>query len=415
MYKNQISFGSMSDRLFSFVCQLYQPNERFPYPLQKGQKGSLLGTLFASLIAHMLNRVDQLPGREKICQELLNLRNPETGLFVDPDLQSNHLLKPEIHSMLYVTLQSTYFSYACLHALGVSVDRRVCWLSPLLEDGAVANWLNQLDWKNPWLVSNLDMFLGVFLLEWQSYDNTDECVEKAIAAYFNWHDEMQIPQTGFWGKQGDLLNAMAGGYHIYLHYDYCNRPIQYVKNIIDATLQLPCRDGLFVYGGGGGSCEDMDAIDILVRLSLRTSHREDEIRNVLLLASEKLSLGSNNDGGFSWRIQPTFGSFFSKLINLGGFKHSLSGDIYAMAYKIAHNSHYNSTHYYSSLLSYPYKISKSDMWSSWFRPLTLALVAKRYPEHFLSSCDWRLPYWPGLGYEVFRRSPSCPSNGNPKK
>jgi len=56
-------FKKISNRLFSYLCSLYQPAERFPYPLQKGQQGSLFGTSFACYIAAMLGKQNELPGR----------------------------------------------------------------------------------------------------------------------------------------------------------------------------------------------------------------------------------------------------------------------------------------------------------------------------------------------------------------
>jgi hypothetical protein len=392
-----ISFNKASERLFSYLGSLYQPGEQFPYPLQKGQRGSLLGSVFSTYVASMLNMVDELPGKQEIAETLLRLRNSNTGLFSDPDISGEDFLNPANHTELYVSLQTTSFAYACLEALGIDVDRRIPWLEPLLLKGKLRNWLDALDWSNPWLVSNLDMFVGNFLLSWQQFWPSDEKVAEAVEEYFLWHDQNQHSKTGFWGDQKDLFNAMAGGYHIFIHYDYERRTINHINNIIDCTLDLVCRDGLFVYGGGGGSCEDMDAIDILIRCSLRTDYRENDIKKVLLNSALMLNSGQLADGGYSWRIQPC-------LEDLCNFSHG-SDFIYKksfnLLYKARHRSHYLSEHYYSSLKPYPFKLNKSDTWSSWFRPLALAFIARRYPESFKEPCLWTPPYWPGLGFDPF--------------
>jgi len=101
--------------------------------------------------------------------------------------------------------------------LGVKADRRVKWLESFFSEGKIEIWLERLYWKNPWLVSNLDMFTGIFLLEWKDYDPEDQRVSSTLDAYFKWYDKNQNSGTGFWGNQKNLLNAMAGAYHIFIH------------------------------------------------------------------------------------------------------------------------------------------------------------------------------------------------------
>ena len=394
-----VPFSKISDQLFDYICSLYQHDVRFPYPLQHGQKGSLFGTAFATYVAQMLGRTNELPGKQQIVDYVLSLRNPATGLFADPDIAIQHFLKPDHHSELYVSLQTTSFCYACLQALEVDVDWQIPWLEPLLVKGQLVKWLDNLEWGNPWLVSNLDMFVGNLLLTWQQNDPADSAVAAAVDEYFVWHNVNQDSRTGFWGEQKSLFNAMAGGYHIYIHYDYANRRINYVDKIIDSTLQLVARDGLFVYGGGGGSCEDMDAIDILVRCSLLSDYRRNEVRQVLLNAAQMLNTGQLSDGGFSWRVQPRFTDIF----NFSNGYEFLNRKIYNLLFKARHRSHYASAHNYSSLKIYPYHLHRSDTWSSWFRPLALAFIAQRYPDDFNEPCNWRSPHWPGLGFDPFLR------------
>jgi len=182
--------------------------------------------------------------------------------------------------------------------------------------------------------------------------------------------------------------------------DWAELNIPHIERVVDSTLKLICRDGLFVYGGGGGcSCEDMEAVDILIRCSLSTKYREDEIKKSMIHTAAMLSACQSRDGGFSWRIQPKINDFFKTSFD----RHFFYGKLYDHFYKALHRSHYKSTYYYSSLNCYPFKINQSDMWSSWFRPLTLVFIAKRYPDEFYEPCTWNCPSWPGLGFDPFYR------------
>lgn len=399
---HSISFEEIGNRLFEYTSGLYQSDHNFPYPLQEGLQGSLLGTAFAVLIAHLVNRLDELPGLPRLEKEFIHCLDQEKGFISDPDIKPFHFLKPEEHSPFYVDLQTTYFSRIALKALGCEQLPEVKWISSFKGSAnAIECWLDQLDWSNPWLVSNLDMFLGIFLLESNKENPTDQEVINLIQRYFKWHDAHQDAETGFWGDQHDLTCAMAGAYHILLHYDFWGQPIRYQNEIIDATLSLAWKDGLFVYGGGGGSCEDMDAIDILVRLSLLTDYKADEIKATLNRAAVAIYSRQSSDGGFSWRLPPNFTSMLKASKVLSWQKDVVKGQLTGKLFQLLRRSMYKSTHYYSSLSCYPFDISKSDLWSSWFRTLSLAFIAQRYPELFVDSCSWQFLEWPGLGYSPF--------------
>ena len=141
----------------------------------------------------------------------------------------------------------------------------------------------------------------------------------------------------------------------------------------------------------------MDAVDILIRCSLLTDYRSSDVRKILLDAARMLASGQQLDGGFSWRVQP---KFFDCVNVFNGYAF-LNRKMYNFLYKLRSRSHYVSVHNYSSLKVYPFKLHKSDTWSSWFRPLALSYIARRYPDHFEESCDWHSPSWPGLGFDPF--------------
>jgi hypothetical protein len=169
---------------------------------------------------------------------------------------------------------------------------------------------------------------------------------------------------------------MAGAFHIYLIYYYLKRPIQYKERIIDSVLSLQWRDGLFVEKGGG-SCEDLDAIDILAKFTTLTNYRREDIKQALLKSLETLVNGQNKDGGYGWKINPNRG-FLKRIIN------------------------FNQVSYYSDWRLMPFKTYRSDMWSSWFRPLAIALIVSTYPEEFGSDFEFKFRRLPGLGWHFKR-------------
>ena len=393
----EIAFRPKASDILRFVRRCHVEAGRFPYALQPGSSGSLFGTCFTLLIAHLLDARGQIKDCPRAVESIRSVESDDQDLIINPDFSAADLMKPAVHSPEYLALQSTSFVRGALHAMGSPARRPIRWVVNVVERMGVRTWLDGLPWNNPWLASNLDMFLGDFLLEWRHLAPADHRVVSAVQQYFEWHNEHQDARTGFWGSTSDMLNAMAGAYHLVLHYDYAEQPLRHREAMIDAVLTLPWRDGLFVYGGGGGSCEDLDAIDLLVRLSRGCDHRAAEIRSVLLRAARRIASGDNADGGYGWRIVPQPRRAFTALSN---GDRELAWDIgVSWLYALKVRSHLRSTHYYSSCRAYPYRVDRSDTWSTWFRPQALLLIARRYPEAFTDVPDWKLPTWPGLGFD----------------
>lgn len=390
--QSNINFNALSTRLVAYLEGI-RTSDAYPYPLQKGAKGSMYGSCFAALTAELLNV--KLPDADSIKSLLYSHLDKNTGLVVNQELCDEKFPPTRSHNELYLELQTTYFARSALYALGETGLPVVTFAYDLAKNNQVYQWLNDLDWSNPWLVSNLDMFLGIFLLEHQASAPDDDNIKKGLDEYYRWHDEHQSEIDGFWGSNPDLLERMAGGYHIYVIYDAINRKIPLLDEAVTATKSLIWDDLLYVYGGGGGSCEDMDAIDILVRGYLNNPNKHTDLPDNLVVTAERLAYAINADGGYSWRL-PTKLSWIIHLFKQGKIK-PIVGALKTLAFKLKNRSHYNSTHLYSSCEAYPFKIDESDTWSCWFRASAIAMIAQALPERFENECTWLLHNRPGLG------------------
>lgn len=389
-----VDFDHLAGMAFGYLRSLYQAESLFPYPLQAGTSGTLLGTSFACFLAHLIGRTDDIPGRASAEREFRSLPVDADGWVFSPDLETGGFIRADRHDHGYLRAQETFFVRTALRSLGLRPVVPMPWARRLVEEGAVPAFLEGLDWSNPWLVSNWDMFLGTFLLEWADEEPDSPALVAGARSYFDWHDQRMNRETGYWGDHADLLNAMAGGFHVILHYDYAGRNYPGTDNAVRTALGLAWRDGLFVYAGGGGACEDLDGVDILARLGRKSSVDQAQIKGVLSRAVRRVLSGRNSDGGFPWRLQPSLAALAQSV----GDARTMYDWAVSFAYRLRYRSHYRCVHYYSSFSKYPFQIGKSDLWSTWFRLLTVALAAKRYPELFERPCGWTLPSWPGLGY-----------------
>ena len=62
-------------------------------------------------------------------------------------------------------------------------------------------------------------------------------------------------------------------------------------------------DGMFAPQMGGGGCEDIDAIDTLVQLYLRTGYRSDDVKKVLKKSYDAITALESDKGGFIWGVR----------------------------------------------------------------------------------------------------------------
>lgn len=248
--------------------------------------------------------------------------------------------------------------------------------------GYLNSWLVSLNWRNPWFVSNLIMFLLSFLIYEKEYAESHN--DKYISFIMDYLDENQDDKSGYWnlGKKSIYHSQMAGAYHFLIFYTYLDRKPKYVEKIIDNTLRIQDYDGLFNYSGGGGSCGALDAIDILCRSTFYTDYKKDEIKLALRKSYSVLKNNWNEDEGFCWAKR----DFFSKrkllysinikfaTLSFGDFVANMKAKIINQVMVLFFKD--KLVWKYSSLDAMKVKLSEIDIWPTWFRLLALATISK---------------------------------------
>jgi hypothetical protein len=287
-------------------------------------------------------------------------------------------------------MQATYFGIHALNALGRAPRLPVALVSRFRDKGYLRGWLDGGPWHNPWMHSNTIMFALCFLQaaahHWGARDAI-ECLDEVLG-YLN---ERQHGQTGLWQPDDgiDQENAVYAAYHFFPFFFWRGCRPQYVEAIIDSTLGIQKADGLFAPGGGGGACEDLDAVHTLVMMSHISNHRADDVRSALERCFEALLRVRQSDGGFlNYPDANPPESLKRRVAEATGLAVLLGRPARRRLWC------------YSGwrVLSCP--VNESDMWSAWFRPLSLKLIADRYPERFSAAEIGRYRGLPGLGWHV---------------
>lgn len=344
---------------------------------------------FAVLIAELYGLMHRIP-TQVWAETLISCQDAETGLFIDPRF-SGADLTPESPGERYLHLQTTYFALNALDAMGFRPAHALRFASPFRVAGHIQKWLEGLDWSNPWRESNMVMFIAAGLqYRWER--DGEAAAGETLHHMLDWLDANQEPETGLWGTRSgaSLMHAMAGGYHFLPFYFVCGRRVPHAEHIIDSTLSLQHADGLFHSDGGGDTCLDVDAIDMLVKLSLVTAHRGSEVEAALERAHHGLLRNQDEDGGFCRARERPYPAKSRKrrLAEAVGLDRLL-GRPYAPPSQVQ---------YYSGWSKMPFDVRRSDLWSTWFRSFGLALISSRLPGRFPSQGSWTFRRLPALGW-----------------
>ena len=331
-----------------------------------GQPVTLVSTCLGVLLLESTGALENATPAERSqwIRYIRSCQEPDTGLFRDPKVEIHASAS---HDAAYIEWHTTYLAIQALDALGEKAAAPLRFIDPFAAPNAVETWLDGLDWRNPWRESNRIMSLLATLIYAVERENR---VEQAAVYHriLDWLDRRQDPNTGLWGAAEGvpLLNAVAGAYHFLPFYEYVHRPITAINQIVDSTLSLQQDDGLFSAEFTGGACEDLDAVDVLTLALRHTSHRQDEVKQVLVRAYWAVWNLQNEDGSFPYGRSTNP----DKTYSFGGCSALTAG------------------------------VNSGDVWSTWFRLLLLATVSAQLPQD-LPACKWSFRRWPALGYHYY--------------
>ena len=332
---------------------------RYRYALSQSTPVLYVST-YAAMARHLYGDLQSLKNghREQWLKYLAQLQCDD-GLFRDPQVENEIAETEDWWGWRHLALQVA----VSVTALGGVVPRPFAFLEPFLEPDALVPWLESRDWeRRPACVSNEVQNIGT-LLQYSRDFHDDERAGRAVECLLDWLEARQDPRTGSWGKTGDTStlrsHTVQTGYHLWLLFLYDQRPLRYVEQIIDSALATQNRLGGFGVAPNSSACEDIDSIDPLVRLSLLTDYRRDEVQAALRRALPWVLVNMNDDGGFVFRRGEPF---------VYGHERMSSGT------------------------------DESAMFPTWFRTLSLAYLGRGLPESAVGNFDWQFVDCPGLQF-----------------
>jgi len=293
------------DKLIQYLDSLYD-KESGTYASVYGHGSTLYGTGYAVLTKYYLGIRN--PCEKRTLDFISNCQDEKTGFFVGPELRNwSPPIENITHTREHLLMHLTVSALPVLTQFGQTPKFPLKFAHAFTDRDYLANWLSQRDLTKAWLEGNNLLFIGqllVFLRDVEKYPHADQ----ALVQWFNWLDNRIDPATGLWGT--DLgcnhFGGVYGGYHQLLVYYYENHPVRSPECLVDVVLNLQHPDGGFAEYRGGGACEDVDCVDILVNLYKLYDYRRADIRVALRKCLDHLWTLQRYDGGFpSSRFEET--------------------------------------------------------------------------------------------------------------
>jgi hypothetical protein len=315
---DNFNITELKKRTFDFISSLRVLNKNnflIGYLHSKScTKVNLYSLISVVLIKSLFNKKDNFLRQE--LKKILSYQD-EDGLFRDEVLNCKeanigddwgwrHLT---LHALMALDLYGIKSKYPVNFAYNLDVKK-------------LAKKLNSYDWKKrlPWTsnaVQNLAVFLqynkkyhkqnNASLLINEIIDFINKKQSKKTGLFFDYHNNFQ-----------DLSDDVQSAYHFFLIHFSENKKINFINKIIDNVLRTQNIIGGYGFYLNSSACEDIDSIDILLRLSLITNYKKKEIKKSFRKFLNSSLVNFNEDGGWVFRRNESLKIIHSQMISRKG-------------------------------------------------------------------------------------------------
>lgn len=249
--------------------------------------------------------------------------------------------------------------------LGRAPRHPFTFLEPFYTAQHLQDWLGRFDFTaNVWSQSNYIMNVYT-LLQYARDHMGEQRAAVPLASISQWLLARQRPDTGMWHDYSisgypEIGDAIRGAYHFYPLFVYEGQPISHADAVIDSVLHSQNSWGGFnPEECPSGACEDIDAIDPLIRASKQSAYRQAEVILALKRAMVWILSCQNRGGGYESIPE--------------------------------HATHYGDHPLTTS------RTGEANLFATWFRTLCLAYVV----DHLSIQHSFSLGFYPG--YEIQMR------------
>jgi len=309
---SELSFEKLRNEVLAYCRNMQVAQFTYKYAASR-TKPCLYASIYAVMLEGLLGVLkDRSKDDLKVWGEYLNsFQNPDDGLYYDPNLVGEayeHIGEwnegwGKHHLMGHMVI--------ALARLGVTPKYPLRYLDEFYDQLHLVQWMDSFDFAGDvWTVSNY--FINLFtVLEYARDYMGEERADASIKTMNEWILKHQNPETGMWHTaEWSTLDHLGkhkvvrAAYHFYPLFEYEGIDIPYSDKIVEHILPLQNSwGGWTVEHGNAGACEDIDAIEPLIRCAYSKPELKPEI-DAAIKRSMIWQLSSRNaDHGFSFYVR----------------------------------------------------------------------------------------------------------------
>lgn len=242
---------------------------------------------------------------------LNDFQNPDDGIYYDSSLAGPAYEHIGVWNEGWGKHHLMGHIIIALARLGHKPKYQLRYLEKYYDTEYLTAWMNGFDFSDDvWTVSNY--FMNLYTVMEYARDYMGEVrASKALETMAKWLLERQNPETGIWHTQDfdtldhlDKLKVVRAAYHFFPLFVYEKITLPYQAKIVDSILPLQNSwGGWTVEKGNSGACEDIDAVEPLIRFSGARSERNNEISAAILRSLIWQLSCRNTDKGFSFYLR----------------------------------------------------------------------------------------------------------------
>ncbi len=302
-------FQDSTQKIIEFLKQQKVSGKDFEYCYSvKTKQPTLYASAYACMTLSLLGQLDSLRTEQKLgwIEYFNGFQSQADGLFYDPVVDSELFRKADWWGARHLALHmiSAYTD------LGSRPRHPFRFLTEYYDQTRLKNWLDQVDWSgaisHEYDIDNQIMNIGC-LLQYQRDTWKDEQAGKMVACIQKYLLEKIDPETGMWCgydiQNPDQLSRMVQfAYHLFPLFFYDHVSLPYPDKVVQFVLRTQNAFGGFGVAPNSSACEDIDSIDILIRLSPSVPDHKEEVDAALKKAIPWILCNQVDDGGFVFRL-----------------------------------------------------------------------------------------------------------------
>jgi len=269
-------------------------------------QATLYGSIYACMLRGMFGDLEKAGDgfRSGWLDYLDGFQDPADGLFRDPLLAGPAFEGTAAWGDGWGVRHLAGHILIAYARLGRPPKHPFGFLEPYYEASYVNQWLERFDFsRDVWSQSNYIMNAYTLLQYARDYMGEVRAAP-AVNAISHWLLDTQRADTGMWHDYPvrgypEIGDAIRGAYHFYPLFTYERQPIPHADAVIDMVLRSQNSWGGFnPEHMPSGACEDIDAIEPLIRATEQAGHRRGDVDDALRRAMVWILSCRNPDGGY---------------------------------------------------------------------------------------------------------------------